>query len=117
MKPTRFYSGRQEKKVAKAIGGKQTANSGATAFNKGDVFTDDWLIECKTKWNVAKSFTIKREWLEKNKEEAFAMGKDYNALAFDYGDGKNWYVVDEKTFRYFVELIRRENDGRKDIGC
>lgn len=28
---TRYYSSRQEKKVAKAIGGKQTANSGATA--------------------------------------------------------------------------------------
>lgn len=31
---TRYYSNRQEKKVAKAIGGKQTANSGATAFSK-----------------------------------------------------------------------------------
>ena len=31
-RPTRFYSNKQEKKVAKAIGGKQTANSGATLF-------------------------------------------------------------------------------------
>lgn len=30
MRPTRFYSNKQEKKVAKAVGGKQTANSGAT---------------------------------------------------------------------------------------
>ena len=33
MRPTRFYSTRQEKKVAKAVGGKRTANSGATAFD------------------------------------------------------------------------------------
>lgn len=32
-RPTRFYSNQQEKKVAKAVGGKQVSNSGATAFN------------------------------------------------------------------------------------
>ena len=32
-KPTRFYSSKQEKKVAGAIGGKKVINSGATAFN------------------------------------------------------------------------------------
>lgn len=33
MIPTRFYSNKQEKKVAKVVGGKKVANSGATAFN------------------------------------------------------------------------------------
>lgn len=33
IKPTRFYSNRQEKSVAKAVSGKQTANSGATPFD------------------------------------------------------------------------------------
>lgn len=32
MKPTRYYSKQQEKKVAKAVNGKRTVNSGATAF-------------------------------------------------------------------------------------
>lgn len=107
-KSTRYYSSRQEKKVAKAVGGKQVANSGATAFNKGDVTTDDWLIECKTKLNVARSFTIKREWLDKNREEMFAMGKSYNALVFDFGDGNNYYVVDEKTFLRMKEALENE---------
>lgn len=31
-KPTRFYSNKQEKKVAKTVGGKQVVNSGATSF-------------------------------------------------------------------------------------
>ena len=105
-KPTRFYSNRQEKQVAKTLKGKKVANSGATAFKKGDVVTKNWLIECKTTTATEKaSFSIKREWLEKNKEEAFAMGKDYNALVFDYGDGKQFYIVDEKTFKQIVEVL------------
>lgn len=103
-RPTRFYSNRQEKKVAKVVGGKQTANSGATPFSKGDVRTDNWLIECKTSTTAKASFSIKREWLDKNREEAFAMGKDYNALCFDFGNGSNrYYIIDEKTFKEVME--------------
>lgn len=103
-RPTRFYSNKQEKAVAKAISGKQTANSGATPFYKGDVTTDDWLIECKTSTTVKGSFSIKREWLDKNKEEAFAMGKYHNALCFDFGPNTDrYYVVDEKTFKRFMK--------------
>jgi hypothetical protein len=104
-KSTRFYSSKQEKHVAKSLSGKQVANSGATAFNKGDVTTDEWLIECKTKCNTAKSFSIKKEWLLKNREEMFAMGKSYNALVFDFGDGDNYYVLDEKTFLMMKEAL------------
>ena len=35
-KPTRYYSSRQEKQIAKAVGGKTVKNSGATLFDKGD---------------------------------------------------------------------------------
>lgn len=103
-KPTRFYSNRQEKSVVKAVGGKQTPNSGATAWVKGDVISDDWLIECKTATSEKSSFSIKREWLEKNQEEAFSMGKSHSALCFDFGDnGKRYYVIDEKTFKRLKE--------------
>ena len=103
MRPTRFYSNRQEKKVAKVLGGKQQSNSGATPFYKGDIILDDWLLECKTSTTEKQSFTIKKEWLEKNKEESFAMNKSYNALVFDFGDnGNRYYVVDEKTFKKLI---------------
>jgi hypothetical protein len=82
-KPTRFYSKKQENSVAKQVGGRRVANSGATTFNKGDVTTDDFLIECKTCEKEKASFSIKKEWLIKNREEAFATGKSYSALAFD----------------------------------
>lgn len=107
-RPTRFYSNRQEKAVAKLIDGKQTSNSGATSFQKGDVTTEDWLIECKTATTEKQSFSIKREWLKKNKEEALAMSKEYNALCFDFGDnGNRYYVIDEKTFKEVVNELQR----------
>ena len=104
MKPTRWYSNRQEKAVAKSVGGRQTSNSGATDFAKGDVTTDKWLLECKTATSEKQSFSIKREWLRKNKEEAFAMDKEYKALVFDFGDnGDRYYVIDEKTFKELMK--------------
>ena len=103
---TRYYSSRQEKRVAKALGGKVVANSGAPAFVAGDVKTDTWLIECKTCVSPKQSFSIKKDWLEKNAEEAFAMNKLYNALAFDFGDGDMYYVIDEKTFKRVLDIIQ-----------
>ena len=99
-KPTRFYSNRQERAVAKVVEGRQTSNSGATSFQKGDVTTDDWLIECKTCTSPKASFSIKKDWLKKNHEEALAMCKTYNTLCFDFGDnGNRYYIIDEKTFK------------------
>ena len=49
MKTTREASTLQEKKIAKALGGRRTPNSGATKFYKGDVvISSEWLIEAKT---------------------------------------------------------------------
>lgn len=35
-KSTRYYSTQQEKQIAKNVGGRRTANSGATMFSKGN---------------------------------------------------------------------------------
>ena len=107
---TRYYSNRQEKKVAKAVKGRKTANSGATAFQKGDVVTKDWLIECKTKVKDSTSFTIKEEWLLKNEEEAFAMGKNNSALVFDFGPNsdKRYYIISERLFQTLQQYLEEE---------
>lgn len=106
---TRYYSNKQEKQVAKAVKGKQTANSGATAFVKGDVRTDDWLLECKTHTEERQQFTIKRDWIDKNREEAFQMGKRHSALVIDFGDGENHYLISEKDFLALLEYMREED--------
>lgn len=107
IRPTRYYSKKQENKVAKEVSGRRTANSGATAFQKGDVTADDFLIECKTATTSKASFSIKKEWLEKNEEEAFAMGKTHSALAFSFGeDESNYYVMSEKHFKEYLTLLK-----------
>lgn len=111
MRPTRFYSNRQEKSVAKTLKGKQTPNSGATAFVKGDVHTQLFLIECKTAVRERQTVSIPKNWIVKNAEEAFAMGKPYSAVAYDYGDGENFYIINEQLFKKLNQLLEEEENG------
>lgn len=107
MKTTREVSSNQEKKIAKTLGAKRTPNSGATKFYKGDIISDDWLIEAKTCMEIKKSFSIKREWLTKLKEEQYGMGKSYSSLCFDFGDAKDrYYILDENTFKNVMEALK-----------
>lgn len=112
--PTRHFSKLQEDAVAKAIGGKRTPNSGATDFGgKGDVHSDKFLLECKTKTTHSESISIKREWFEKNKQEAMFMGKPYSAVVFNFGpDEENHYIIDEYLF---LELLNHLNSLEENI--
>ena len=68
---TRAYSDRHEKSVCKALNATQQPNSGAGLFRKGDVVQEEssLLIECKCCMSEKKSVSIKKDWIEKNKEE------------------------------------------------
>ena len=111
-KPTRYYSDKQEKSIAKAVGGKQTANSGATAYSKGDVTEGDrtgWLLEAKTCMKDQKSFTMQEEWFIKNRSESIFMKKDYSAVVFNFGPDKpNYYCIDENTFLEMKEALEEK---------
>lgn len=97
-KPTRYYSKKQETKVAKTLGLKMQPNSGATPFAKGDLKDENLLVECKTLTRKQKSRTLEKEWLTKLQEEQLAMGKQLSALVFDFGDGENFVVLSEQDF-------------------
>lgn len=105
---TRYYSDRHEKKTAKKLGARVQTSSGSSDFLKGDLYTDQCLIECKTSETEKKSVSVKKEWLEKIDEQCFAMGKKYPILAFDFGDGNNYYILNEKVMRKFVEFLDSE---------
>ena len=90
---TRKLSNTQEKRIAKNIGGRQVIGSGSTPFLKGDVTTSDLFIEAKTKAKESKSISVKKEWLEKAKEQSYSMRKRDYALAISFGDGKDYYVI------------------------
>jgi hypothetical protein len=106
---TRKYSKAQESRVAKVLGGKRQPNSGATPFRKGDAITDDFVIECKTAMTEKSSFSIKKEWIEKLKEETFAMNKPYWAVCFNFGglnNNQNLYIIDEQLFKQLQDYIK-----------
>lgn len=112
--PTRSYSKKQESAIAKATGGKRTPNSGATPWVKGDILTEQFLLEAKTKTTNSDSISIKKEWFEKNISEAVSMGKPYSALVFNFGPdepyNKNYYIIDEPLFLELLEYLRAKND-------
>jgi hypothetical protein len=113
---TRKVSKKQEARLAKTLGGKRQSNSGATPFQKGDVVTELFAIEAKTSVVPKQSVSIQRAWIDKIRREAFAMGKPYSALAFDFGTGplgnkETFYVIDEQLFRKLNEKLEEEEDA------
>ena len=103
---TRKYSNKQEEKIAKMFGGKVQSNSGGTKFGGGDVHTEKFLIEAKTSTTDKNSFSIKREWIEKAKEQAYEQGKENYMVAFQFSpDGDTYFVIDSYTARILLEFM------------
>ncbi len=97
----------QEKYIARKFGGKLPSNSGGTKFGAGDILLDEMLIEAKTTTKEKISFSIKKEWLDKAKEQAYEQGKSRHALAFRFEPtGDDYFVLSEKQFEEYVELLR-----------
>lgn len=110
---TRKYSKAQESNVAKAIKGKRQANSGATPFMKGDVISSQFCIECKTATTEKASMSIKKDWIDKLKEEAFAMRKPFWSLAFNFGglnNKENFYIISEELFKQLKTHLEETED-------
>jgi hypothetical protein len=114
-KSTRYFSGIQEKKIAKSLGGRRQPNSGAMTFRKGDIDCSEFLIEAKTSTTDKKVYSVKKEELEKLNRERFRMGKQYAALCFDFGPSSEsedrYYIITEKTFKECMELLKTEADS------
>lgn len=109
---TRYYSSIQENNVAKALGGHTNTNSGAGNFRKGDVVVPQasMLVECKTCTTDKNSFSVKKEWISKNKDEAFDTRLDNSCIAFNFGptDKTSYYIIDEKLMIYLLEKLEEE---------
>ena len=102
---TRDYSDMQEKHIAKVTGGKVQSNSGGTKFGGGDVHTDKFLIEAKTPTKEQTSFTIKKEWIDKMREQAYEQGKLEGVLAFRFSpdDKTDMYILNERQFLEYLK--------------
>lgn len=92
---TRAKSSQQEKRIAKAMGGRQVIGSGSTPFLKGDVVAGKLFIEAKTKMVPSQQITVKKEWVDKAKEQSLAMRKEDYAIAVSFGDPKEYYLIED----------------------
>ena len=105
-KSTRYYSDRHERRTAKELNAKVQTSSGSSDFLKGDLYTKDCFVECKTSTTEKKSFSIKKEWFAKQKQEAAFMGKPYSAVVFNFGPGEeNHYIIDEYLFQFLKDKL------------
>mgnify|MGYP006271992687 CR=1 FL=1 len=87
-------SRKHEDRLAKKIGGKRNAASGAFWSRKGDVRSDDLLIEHK--WTGKKQVTIKSEVLEKITTEAILDSR--TPVLGLHLNGENYVVLLEEDF-------------------
>ena len=109
---TRYYSDLQENSVAKVLNGLKVANSGAGKFSSGDVVVKgaSMLVECKTTTTEKKSFSVKRDVLEKTKLEAFSNRLSNTCLCFDFGPNTDrYYVIDENLMKFLIEKLEEED--------
>lgn len=96
----------QEERIAKIFCGKRTPQSGGGKFVLGDVLSDNFLVECKTQMEEKSSYLVSRKILEKADEQRREMGKDFYALAFTFGDDKDFFVLDKKAMMYLLVCER-----------
>lgn len=108
---TRYFSDQHEKSICRALGAKQQSNSGAGAFLKGDVVHEgaSMLIEAKCSMSPKQSVSIKKEWVQKNREEGFSIRKENQAVCINFEpEGSNYYLINEKLMKFLVEKLQDE---------
>lgn len=95
-------SQKHEKRIAKRIGGKRNAASGAYWSRKGDVRSDDLLIEHK--YTGKKQTTIKSDVLKKIMREAILDGR--TPVLGIHLDGEDYVILTEHDFIEMREKLR-----------
>ena len=56
------------------------------------------------------SMSIKKEWIDKNREEAFENRLFNTCVCFNFGpEAENFYVIDSKLMKFLVEKLEEEN--------
>ena len=88
--------------IAKRVGGKRTAASGAYWSRKGDVRSDDLLIEHK--YTGKKQFTVRSEVLKKIMREAILDGR--TPVLGIHLDGEDYVILSENDFIEMREKLR-----------
>jgi Holliday junction resolvase len=118
-KSKHVVSKKQEKRVARKLGGRRQKGSGSMAGHKGDVKSVELLTECKH--TEKESIRITRKWLEKVSQEADFYGK-VPALAIEFSDKRtfdhlpekmtrDWVMVPAQFLTDLIGLLREQEEG------
>lgn len=100
--PTKYYSERQERRIADYLGWSAVSASGARPFNPGDIKDSDWLGECKTYTKLHDTIVFKKGVWIKICDEAKSSFK-HPVVFTDNGTQKleyTWCLVDSKFVDY-----------------
>ena len=95
-------SERQEKRVAKEVGGRTTPASGAIENFKGDVRSSKFLIECKT--TEKDKYSLKFEVWEKIYKESLKDGFRIPVMCIELNDGETKLAIVENDTINFSAL-------------
>ena len=69
---TKIFSSLQENRIASELGWETVSGSGARPFAPGDIISENWLGECKTHMNDAKSIYFNHDvWLKIRSEATY----------------------------------------------
>lgn len=117
--PQQKASKTQEKRLAKQVSqslqedAKVQVGSGNQWYAKSDVVSQTLRIEAKTKVKESKTFSIKKEWLDKIKDET--RGRDQiPVLAISFDNKQDYYVLDsEDVLNMIAELAELREIQRK----
>ena len=123
----------QEKRIAKKLGGKTQPASGALpiASLKSDVKvnnSEDWKVLISAKTSMVKnhqvgkrSFTLKKEWLEEVKHQAFEGGYDFGVVSISFDNRKDFYIVEDVDFENMLKALKEYeeeiNSLKEELEC
>lgn len=114
---TKKFSNMQEKRIAKKLGGKTQPASGALpiASLKSDVKvtnSEDWKVLISAKTSMVKnhqvgkrSFTLKKEWLEEVKHQAFEGGYDFGVVSISFDNRQDFYILEDVDFENMLKAL------------
>lgn len=96
-----------ENAVAKKLGGRRVYKSGASPFQKGDVWQDPARLFVEVKYiSAAGGVGLRREWFEKTVLDAQAAGL-LPVVAVRFPGGGGYYATTAETFE---ELVRQVSE-------
>ena len=106
-----------KRKERPIVDAKRQANSGALWYAKGDIKTQDYLMECKERGTInargEKTISIPKDWLTKQELEAFQENRPYWVLPFRYKNDESIYLV--KSFDQEIEMYQEMRRLREEI--